>query len=154
MLNIDAFDRMILALMQTDARQTTEVIGEQVGLSPTAVQRRLKRLRRSGAIRREVAVLDGAVIGDRITLIVHVTLVKGRGRAVDGFKRRMQKLPEVQQCFYTMGESDFVLIVTAKNVADYEAFTRRALFEDPNVAHFKTTIAMDTVKSGLDVPLD
>ncbi|MDW3206992.1 MAG: Lrp/AsnC family transcriptional regulator [Alphaproteobacteria bacterium] len=154
MLEIDAFDRKILALVQADCRQTTEAIGAEVGLSPTAVQRRLKRLRAAGAIRREIAVLDGAVTGNRITLIVHVTLTKGRGQAVDGFKARMRKLPEVQQCFYTMGESDFVLIVTAKSVTDYEAFTRRALFDDANVAHFKTTIAMDTVKTGLDVPLD
>ncbi len=154
MQEIDDFDRKILSLMQDDARQTTEAIGAQVGLSATAVQRRLKRLRQAGAIRREIAVLDAAVTGKRITLIVQITLNKGRGHAVDGFKARMRGLPEVQQCFYTMGDSDFVLIVTAKDVADYEAFTRRAFFDDATIAHFKTTIAMDTVKSGLDVPLD
>lgn len=150
---LDEFDRKILRLVQENARQTTEALGDAVGLSATAIQRRLKRLRDSGTIRKEVAVVDPAFSGGLITLIVQVTLAKGSGRSVDEFKRRMRRLPEIQQCYYTMGEADFVLIATAPSVSDFEAFTRRAFFDDPAIAHFTTSVAMETVKTGLDVPI-
>ncbi|MGO4780051.1 Lrp/AsnC family transcriptional regulator, partial [Lysobacter sp. 2RAB21] len=56
--DMDQFDRRILQRLQDDARTTTDDIAEAVGLSATAVQRRIKRLRAQGAIVSEVAVID------------------------------------------------------------------------------------------------
>lgn len=146
---LDAFDLKILAEVQEDARRTAEKIGEAVSLSGAAVQRRLKRLRRIGAIRRDVALLDPALLGGRVTLIVSVRLTYGHQDTVDGFKSDMRRLPEVQQCYHTMGEADFMMIVTARSIEAYEAFTRSVFVENPNIAHFTSSLAMSTVKAGL-----
>jgi Lrp/AsnC family leucine-responsive transcriptional regulator len=58
----------------------------------------------------------------------------------------------VQQCYVT-GEADFVLIVTAASMADYEALIRRLFFADENVRRFRTFVTMDRVKTGLAVPV-
>ncbi|TIO55284.1 MAG: Lrp/AsnC family transcriptional regulator, partial [Mesorhizobium sp.] len=61
--------------------------------------------------------------------------------------------PEVQQCYYVTGEADFILVVTVATMADYEALTRRLFFENNNVRRFRTFVAMDRVKVGLEVPV-
>ena len=153
MEKIDQFDRAILEILQVDARTTSEALGERVGLSPTACQRRIKRLRESGALAAEVAVVDPEVIGRHLTILVHLTLRPGGAQVVDGFKRTMQEIPEVQQCYYTTGEHDFTLILTAEDMAEYERFTRRVFFGNPDISRFQTVVVMDRVKVGLQVPL-
>jgi len=66
---LDAFDRQILTLVQRDCQLKAEAIASQIGLSASAVQRRLKRLRAQGVIRAEIAVLDRAAAGRSLTLV-------------------------------------------------------------------------------------
>ena len=153
MTELDAFDVKLLTLVQEDCRQTSEALADKVGLSPTACQRRLKRLREAGVIRREIAVLDPDRLGGRLTVIVEVVLERGRPDIIDDFKRRMRALPEVQQCYYVTGNSDFVLIVVVDDMKAYEAFTQRVLFASKAIQKFQTTVVMDTVKAGLATPL-
>ena len=153
MSDLDQFDVAILRCLQDNNRMTTEAVGTAVGLSPTACQRRIKRLRETGAIAAEIAVLDPDRVGGRMTLILQVTLRRGGAHLVDAFRRDIVKVPEVQQCYYVTGDYDFVLIVTAKDMADYERLIRRAFFDDPNIQRFHTAVVMDTVKRGLAIPL-
>lgn len=152
---LDPLDRAILSLLQRDARASSEAIAREVALSPTAVQRRIRRLREAGVIRAEVAVLDPAAVGRGLTAIVGIVLVQGsRDDLIDAFKRRMAARPEVQQCYYVSGEHDFVLIVTARDMADYERVSRALLFNDANIRKFTTTFVLDAVKAGLAVPVN
>lgn len=153
MADLDQFDVAILGQLQDDNRVTSEVIAERVGLSPTACQRRIKRLRAEGAIAAEVAVLDPDLVGGRITLVVQVILARGRADIVDAFKREVQAIPEVQQCYYVTGEADFILIVTAEDIASYERLTRRIFRDNPNIQKFLTNVVMEPVKVGLRIPL-
>ena len=62
--------------------------------------------------------------------------------------------PAVQQCFYVTGNADFILIVTAIDMDDYEAFTREVFFENHNVRSFQTHVVMNHIKTGLTVPVN
>jgi DNA-binding Lrp family transcriptional regulator len=150
---LDEFDRRILARYQRDTQTPARAIAAAVGLSAAAVQRRLKRLRAAGVIRREVAEVDPAAVGFPITCLVAVDLERERPADLDRFKRKMLGLAEVQQCYYVTGQADFVLVVLVATMADYDAFTRRALLDDDNVKSFVTTVVMDRVKTGVGVPL-
>ncbi len=154
MSELDPFDRAILTLMQDDARLKSDTVAERVGLSPTAVQRRLKRLRAEGVILAEPLVLSPARIGRPLTAIVSITLVRGGSAAVDDMGRQLRAAPEVQQSWYTAGDADFVAVVTARDMADYDAFTRRVLMDNGLVQKFSTIFALSPVKSGLSLPLD
>lgn len=153
MTEIDAFDVKLLNLVQEDRSKTSETLAEHVGLSATACQRRLKRLRDEGVIAREVAVVDPEKVGRKLTVIVEVILQHGRPDIVDDFKRRMMKLPEVQHCYYVTGASDFVLVVVTEDMKAYEGFIHRVLYASKSIQRFETTVVMDTVKTGLAVPL-
>ncbi|RED46173.1 Lrp/AsnC family transcriptional regulator [Aestuariispira insulae] len=150
---MDEFDRKLLNQMQINNRQTAEILSEKVGLSPAACQKRLKKLRETGVIASDISVLDPASIGRRMTMIVEVTMERERPEYLDEFKRKMRASPEVMQCYYVTGTADFVLIVTAKDMKDYEEFTRNFFFQNSNVRRFQTNVVMDGVKVGLAVPL-
>ena len=150
---LDDFDLRILARYQHDTQAPARAIAAAVGLSPAAVQRRLKRLRATGVIRREVAELAPEAVGLPVTCLVSVDLERERAADLDRFKRRMLALPEVQQCYYVTGHADFILVVLVASMADYDAFTQRTLLADDNAKSFVTTIVMDRVKTGVAVPL-
>jgi Lrp/AsnC family transcriptional regulator, leucine-responsive regulatory protein len=152
-MDLDSFDLRLLALVQQDARQSTESLAAEVGLSAAAVQRRLKRLRQEGVIAATVAVVAPEAVGRPMTFVVEVSLERERADLMDGFKRLMRATPEVQQCYYVTGDTDFVVVVTARSMADYEAFTRRTFFGNPNIRRFRTSVVMDRVKVGLTVPV-
>lgn len=151
---MDDFDRKILTLLQENNRRTAEQLSDQVGLSPAACQKRIKRLRDKGVISREIAVLSPAAVGRRLTLIVEITLERERPEMLDAFKRKMMNTPEVMQCYYVTGNADFIIIVTARDMKDYEDFTRRFFFQNSNVRRFHTNVVMDSVKVGLAVPVE
>lgn len=148
---MDSKDLDILRLMQRNARLTAEAISQDVGLSPPAVQKRLKKLRETGAIEREIAVLSPSKLGRDMTIIVEVILERESRAHLDEFKRKMRDAPCVQQCYYTTGEADFLLILTVQDIKEYEAFTQAHFFDESNISRFKTAIVMDRVKASLDV---
>ncbi|WP_299179278.1 Lrp/AsnC family transcriptional regulator [uncultured Neptuniibacter sp.] len=152
-VQLDSFDRNILAIIQESNRATSDYIAEQVGLSPAAVQRRMKRLRENNVIKADVAVVNPKAVGLGVTLILQVTLERERLDLLDTFKKEMKNNPSVQQCYYVTGSADFILIVTARDMDDYERFTRDVFFDNLNVRNFQTNVVMDSVKTGLSVPL-
>ncbi|WP_138466039.1 Lrp/AsnC family transcriptional regulator [Poseidonocella sp. HB161398] len=150
---MDRFDALLLAALQKNARQTAEALSAEVGLSADACRKRLARLRSSGVIEAEIAVLDPGRIGRGLMLVVEVTLLNERTQDLDGFKARMQAAEEVMQCYYVTGNADFVLLVSARDMAEYEAFTRREFFAEENVQRFRTSAVMDRVKTGFAMPV-
>ena len=151
---MDTFDRQILKRLQVNSRITSEELGVQIGLSATACQRRIKKLREAGVILKEVAVIDGIAIGGYVTVIVEVILKQGSFNTINTFKQKMLKCPQVQQCFYVTGNTDFILIVLAENMLEYEKLTRELFFNDSNINKFHSTVVMENVKVGLDVPVE
>jgi DNA-binding Lrp family transcriptional regulator len=152
---MDGIDRKILDLYQKDTRRIAMSIGSEVGLSAAAVQRRIKRLRESGAIRAEVAILDPRAVGALVSCIVLLTMASrpGPSRHLARFKRDMMRLPEIQQCYQVTGSSDIVLVVTAFSMEDYGAFARQWFEGNEDVTRYETLVTLDRVKVGLSVPV-
>ena len=151
---LDRFDLKILDLVQHDNRLTSEALGERVGLSATAVQRRLKRLRDTGVIEADVAVVSPKAVGQRVQMLVMVSLERERADIIDRFKKSIRATPEVMNGYYVTGEADFMLVITTRDMEDYELFTRRFFYENPDIKNFKTMVVMDRVKVGFALPLE
>ncbi|CAN7369225.1 Lrp/AsnC family transcriptional regulator [Devosia sp. LjRoot3] len=151
--HLDSFDRAILNVVQENNQLTSSQIGEQVGLSSTACLRRLARLRQTGIIKADVAIVDPAVAGARITLIVQVSLEREQASLLDQFKKSMTVQPEVVQCYYVTGAHDFVLIVNVRDMAAYDEFTQEHFFNNPNVRQFSTAVVMREVKFSTRIAL-
>ena len=96
-LLLDDFDHRLLDLLQADPGQTLTALGDAVGLSASAVQRRLTRYRSSGLMR-EMAVLEPELLGNLVLATVWVTMERESTRQLKAFYARMRAAPEVQQC--------------------------------------------------------
>ncbi|WP_281707829.1 Lrp/AsnC family transcriptional regulator [Phaeobacter italicus] len=150
---MDHLDHKLLALLQNNARTTIQHMAEHIGASTASVQRRLKALRDGGFIRKEVAVLDQAKLGFGVTAIVSVELERDRLDQINAFKRKAREDRQVTNFYCIAGDADFVMIVVAKDMADYETFTHRFFFADKNVRKFRTSIVVSTEKATLDLPI-
>lgn len=150
---LDALDLKILERYQHDTQVPARAIGEAVGLSTAAVQRRLKRLREIGVIEREVAQIAPKSVGLRVTCLVAVDLEREHELDMNRFKKKIVRFPEVQQCYAVTGQADFFLIVLSSDMEAYDAFTRRALGTDENVKSFTTYVVLERVKTGVAVPV-
>lgn len=150
---LDAFDRKILDILQRDNTTPQRTIGEAVGLSAPAVQRRIKRMTEDGVIAANVAVIDPAAVGQAITIFVEVEVISETAAQIEQAKREFAAEPQIQQCYYVTGEADFVLVIVLPSMADYEALTRRLFFGNNNVKRFRTFVAMDRIKVGLRIDI-
>lgn len=152
-MTLDSFDHAILAILQRDNKTSQREIGAAVNLSAPAVQRRIRRLEETGVIRANIAVIDPDKVGRPLTLFVAVEVESERVDLIDRMKRSFAEAPEVQQCYYVTGETDFVMVVSVATMAEYEALARRLFFDQGNVKRFRTFVAMDRVKVGLAKPV-
>ncbi|WP_309093227.1 Lrp/AsnC family transcriptional regulator [Phenylobacterium sp.] len=152
-MKLDRFDRRLLAEVQADAGQITEALADKVGLSASAVQRRLRRLRAEGVIQRETAILDPRKVGRPTFFIVGLEVERERPELLDQLRRWLAQEEHVQQAFYVTGEADFVLVVTAPDTETYDALMSRLVSENPNVRRFRTNVALGVVKRGLTIPV-
>ena len=150
---IDAIDRKILHHVQRDNLLTSARLSELVGLSQTSVQRRLARLRATKAIEADIAVVSPEAVGRPLTMLIAVELARERSDIIDRFKRAGRERAEVMSAYYVTGETDFMLIVSAKDMQDYEAFTRDFFYNNPDIKGFKTTVVMDRIKASFTLPV-
>ena len=150
---MDRFDALLLDAVQHDNRQTYEALSRRVGLSADACRKRLNRLRAEGHVEADIAIVSPKKAGRGLMLVVEVTLESERATDLDRFKARMRDAVEVMQCYYVTGNADFIVILSARDMADYEAFTRRHFLAEDNVARFRTSAVMDRVKVGFSLPL-
>ncbi|HUA81035.1 MAG TPA: Lrp/AsnC family transcriptional regulator [Dyella sp.] len=151
---LDKIDRRILAILQKDARRPAELLGAEVGLSASAVQRRIVRMRDEGVILAEVAVVDPKRVGRPLTMIVDVEVERERPELMASLKQWIATEPCIQEAWYVTGAGDYVLIVVARDVDDFEALMQRMVADNANVRRFQTRVALSTLKRGMLVPLD
>ena len=147
-------DLKILELLQIDVKTSVERLSEEVGLSTASIQRHLKRLRDNKVIAQEVAIISPNAVNQSMTFIISVQLNRSYNDCFNYFKNKVKNNNNIQQCYYITGEADFVLIVTAQDMENFEEFTQSFFFSDIAVLHFKTSVVMGRTKVGLTLPLD
>ncbi|WP_457659795.1 Lrp/AsnC family transcriptional regulator [Sinorhizobium medicae] len=152
-MELDRADLALLKAVQRNNRYTSDELAQLVNLSPTACQRRLRKLREEGVIEADVSIVSPKAVGRQLTMIVLVSLERERADIVDRFKASIRKTSEVMIGYYITGDADFILVVTAVDMEGYEQFTRRFFYENPDIKGFKTMVVMDRVKASFAFPI-
>lgn len=142
---IDDFDRALLALVQRDNQTPARLLANCVGLSESAVLRRLRRMRKEGIIVADIAVVRPDIMGVPLTVHVLVSLERETSDRLDAFVRNLRARPEVEAAWYVTGEADFLLQLRLTGMEAYETFVRAVFHDDPNVRGFRTMVAMRQV---------
>lgn len=152
-VELDSLDIALLAQLQQDARTPQATIGDRIGLSSTAVNRRIKRLTEAGVILKTTAVLSQELLGAPLTIVVNIEAVSEQLDLIDKLEASFSASPAIQQCYYVTGEWDFVLIVVVKDMSEYDTLTRELFFPNNNVKRFKSLVVMRRTKVTLDVQI-
>jgi Lrp/AsnC family leucine-responsive transcriptional regulator len=154
---LDRLDRAILACLQADARETHEAIGARIGLSASAVLRRIKKLEEAGVVDRYVALLNPRAVGLGLTAYVNVRLEKRAEHAkrnpMDEFRASVQTWPEVVDCVALTGEMDFLLRLVVHDMSAYSRFMMDTLLRHPSVQDCKSSFVIDAVKTTTALPV-
>ena len=154
---LDKLDRAILCRLQSNGRETYDVIGDKVSLSASAVLRRVKRMEESGVIDSYVALVRPESVGLGLTAYINVRLEKHteshKRNPMDLFRASVQAWPEVVECAALTGEMDYLLRVVVQDMAHYSRFIMDTLLKHPSVQDCKTSFVLDRVKATTAVPV-
>jgi Lrp/AsnC family transcriptional regulator, leucine-responsive regulatory protein len=154
---LDKLDKAILRLLQTNGRETYDVIGERVGLSSSAVLRRVKRMEEAGVIDRYVALVRPESVGLGLTAYLNVRLEKHteshKRNPMDLFRASVQTWPEVVECAALTGDMDYLLRVVVQDMAHYSRFIMDTLLKHSSVQDCKTSFVLDRVKATTALPV-
>lgn len=142
---LDEFDRRLLDLVRRNNLTPARVLAEKVGLSESAVSRRLRRLRDEKIIIADVAVVDRGRLEKALTMHVLVEMEREGTAVIDALMRKLQARPEVHGMWYTTGHVDFILYVVVPDMQAYDTFTRDALNDDARVRNFTTLLTIREV---------
>ena len=152
-IRLDGLDRRLLRATQERCTLTADELAERCGTSPSTALRRMNRLRSSGIIMDEVAVVDGRWVGRPLTVIVRLRLEREDGRAVQAFINRVARHEAVQQFYFVTGTTDYVLILSLSSMEEYDEFLQQNLVSDPIVVMSDTNVVIRPLKRTLAVPI-
>jgi Lrp/AsnC family transcriptional regulator, leucine-responsive regulatory protein len=152
--SLDNADRSLLRLLQHDARQTMETLSAQTGLSTSAVQRRVQRLRDDKIILAEVAIVAPRALGQILTFIVELELERDRPELMPMLLKWINAQEAIQQSWSITGRGDYMMVVLAPNVESFDALMERLMDQNRNVRKFTTSLALRTIKQSLRVTTD
>ena len=156
-IDLDPIDLQLLNQLQRDASLSNQDLAARVHTSPPTCLRRVKRLHDAGLIERQIAILNpqqvAQAVGHGLTAIVEITLDQQDADSLLAFEKRVATEDAVQQCYQVSPGPDFVLIVHARHMPDYQALTRRLFTSDANVRNVKAFFSVKRSKFGAELPL-
>ena len=152
MYEIDATDRRLLAVLQRDAGQAIEEIGQEIGLSRNACWRRMRRLEEEGIIRGRVALVDPDAVGLGLTVFIAVRTDRHDAQWAEQFTRAVNALPEVLGAYRTSGDLDYLLHARVAGVAAYDRLYQRLIREVP-VRDVSASFVMEEIKETTALPV-
>lgn len=154
-MELDHFDRKILAILQVDASVSMSTLGERVGLSQSQAWRRVEKMEREGVILRRVAVLDRAKLGLSVQMFTQIKLNKHSERAGERFVAAVAHFPEVTEIHTVLGDVDFLLRIVTTDLDAYKKLLADRLSTLSMVQDVHTLISLsdEAINRGLPVSL-
>ena len=151
-LSFDSVDLRLLEELQSDADRPNVELARLVGLSPAATLHRVRRLKESGIVRDVVARLDPTAAGFPLKVYVAVALERHDERAHRRFAEAVRGLPEVVAADWVTGETDALLHVLAREVAELQRVLVR-LSTRGGAARVTTLLHLEELKPVSPLPI-
>lgn len=145
-VKIDDIDRTILMLLNDNGKLSNKEIADKVGLTVTPTYERIRRLERSGVIKRYRAVLDSKLMGNDLHVHCHITLKNHETESILDFEEKIIQLKEVVGCYNIAGDYDYTLHVAIADMDAYHEFIRGTLTSIKNIGNIQSAFVMKTMK--------
>jgi Lrp/AsnC family leucine-responsive transcriptional regulator len=152
-VSLDSIDLKLLEELQLDADRPNVELARIVGLSPAATLHRVRRLKESGIVRGIAARLDATVAGFPLQVHVAVTLQGHDDRSHRRFAEAVRAMPEVISADWVTGETDAMLMVVAREVAQLQRVLVR-LSTRGGASRVTTLLRLEELKPASPLPLE
>ena len=139
---MDSLDRDVLLALQADGRMSNLALAHALGLSPSAMLGRVRRLERSGAIRGYHAVIDPSVLGITVRAFVVVRLREHSEQSISGFEERIKHVAGVRACYHVTGQFDMLLELALRDLDHLSQLIRVDIARIPGVMNLETMLIM------------
>ena len=149
---IDDLDRKILAELQADASQSLDEIARKVGSSKTPVWNRIRRMRESGVILGQTAILDPEALGLEACFFVLIRTSEHDADWQRRFLTTLRNRPEVLEAHRLAGDIDYILKVRVQNARAYDTFYQ-ALISEVKIYNVTALLSMEEIKSTTILPV-
>jgi len=146
-------DRCLIEILQNNARTTLAEMAEQVHLSISQTQRRLKRLEEDGVIRGYSARIDAAAVGMGVMTFAEVTLKNQATDSAEKFHRAIRDIPQILECHRVSGDCDYLLKILSADLKEYSRFAQTTLMAIPQVNRLRSLIVFESPKDTAHVPV-
>ena len=144
---LDRFDLQLLNLIQRDDSRTADSLAVEVPLSPSAIARRLRRLRAGGWIARTIALLSPRLTEQRLRALVFIQLNEHadlKGKA--GLQERLRDALQVQFCYETTGGHDMLALFDCASMAEFNGLCDELMVSDATVRRYETSFVKRELK--------
>jgi DNA-binding Lrp family transcriptional regulator len=150
----DQRDRELLSYLQDNARMTSSEIGSLVGLSPSGIQKRMRKLEEKGVIKKYATIVDRSCFGYDMLVFIQVTLQGHTPELVEMFDVKMQEIPEVLESHRLIGLADYLLKVVVKNNEHLDHFIMKQLLPIAAVERVTSNLVLKTIKETTNIALE
>ena len=150
---MDAIDRKILSILQTNAGLAINDIAARVGLSQTPCWKRIQKMEQTGVIKARVAILDARKLNLGLTVFVILRTSQHDEAWLQKFARAVKEMPEITAIWRMAGDIDYLLRVVVKDMEAYDAFYRR-LIKRVSLSDVSSTFVMEEIKYTTALPLE
>ena len=152
-MQLDQRDRQILRLLQTDSRLSNNELAEKVGMSQSALWRKVRALEEAGIIEGYRAAVSAPAVGLQFQALVQVHLTRHNPEHLRQFISAVETRPEILDCYATTGQSDYILRVLCHDIGAYNTFLEEFLFRLPAVESAQTNVVLREIKRSRDIPV-
>lgn len=151
---MDKLDRRLLRRLQRDCSTSAARLAQLCGTTESTALRRIRRMRREGIIRGEVALVDPQKVGRGLQMFVRVRLERESGEQVLAFIARVESHPDVVQFFFVTGTTDYMILLCVRTMEDYDRFLQENVISDPVVVLSSTNVVIRPIKWSHEVTID
>ena len=150
---MDDIDEALLRQLQSNAERSLIDLGQEVGLSASAVQRRIGRLKTEGVISGVRAHLDQRLLGFPVTIVTVVRFERDSREVTAPLIELLRNRREVQQLHTLSGQYDLLVISVVRDLSDYTEGVLGDLEADPNVTRLETNVSLGVLKATHEIPV-
>jgi Lrp/AsnC family transcriptional regulator, leucine-responsive regulatory protein len=150
---LDAIDLRILSELQQDGSLTNVELARRVHLSPSPCLVRVKALEAAGVIQRYVALADPKKVGLGLNVFISISLKEQAKDRLAEFERRIAEHEEVMECYLMTGDSDYLIRVAVRDIAELERFILEQLTPIPGIEKIRSSFALKQVRYKTALPL-
>ena len=143
---MDEIDLKILQSLQTSGRIKNAELAREVGMAPSSMLERIRRLEEQGLVRGYHATIEPQKIGLNVQAFISVTLDRHEVSAIQKFEQDVQTIPHVRACYHLTGRFDYLLHVAVADLNRLGELVKADIAAIPNVGKSETFLVLSEIK--------